>query len=58
MLSRRMVRAASMARVAPRVDANDMRTVPHTRPKTAPPASVMITAPGKDRPVTATYKAK
>ena len=29
-------------------------TVPHSRPKTAPPTSVRIAAPGSDSPVTAT----
>jgi hypothetical protein len=54
MLSRSSVRATSMARVAPMLEANDTSTVPHNRPKIAPPASVMIAAPGSDRAVTAT----
>ena len=43
-----------MASVAPRVEAKDTTTVPHTSPKMAPPASVRMAAPGKDSAVTAT----
>ncbi len=43
-----------MASVAPSVEANDTMTVPQTRPKTAPPASVMMAAPGSDKAVMAT----
>ena len=42
------------ASVAPIVEAKDTSTVPASRPKTAPPASVMIAAPGSDSAVTAT----
>ena len=36
------------------VEANETITVPHSRPKIAPPASVITAAPGSDSPVTAT----
>ena len=50
--------AASIASVAPMLEASDTTTVPHTSPKLAPPASVKIVAPGSDSAVTATYTAK
>jgi hypothetical protein len=56
--SRARKRAVRKARVAPRLEAKDTSTMPHSRPNTAPPASVMIAAPGKESAVTATYTAK
>ena len=38
------------ARVAPEVLANETRIVPVKVPKTAPPARVMMVAPGSERP--------
>jgi hypothetical protein len=52
--SRSRNRLAKKASVAPMVDANDTSTVPHSRPNTAPPSSVITAAPGSDSPVTAT----
>jgi hypothetical protein len=49
-----MKRAARNASVAPMLDANDTITVPQSRPKMAPPASVMMVAPGSDSAVAAT----
>ena len=40
--------------MAPILEANDTISVPHTSPKTAPPASVMMRGAGSDNPVTAT----
>jgi hypothetical protein len=48
------VAEARNASVAPRVEAKDTITVPHSSPNTAPPASVITAAPGSERPVTAT----
>ena len=53
-----MVRAASMASVAPSVEAKDTTMVPQTSPKLAPEARVMMAAPGSDKAVIATYTAK
>ena len=36
------------------MEANETITVPHSRPKIAPPTSVMSAAPGSDSAVTAT----
>ncbi len=52
--SRKRKRLASMPTVAPTLDANDTMTVPHSTPKTAPPARVMIAAPGNESPVITT----
>jgi hypothetical protein len=40
--------------VAPIDEAKETITVPHSRPNTAPPASVISAAPGSDSAVTAT----
>jgi len=56
--SRNRKRLARKARVAPIDEANETTRVPTTTPKSAPPASVMTSAPGNDRPVTATYTMK
>ena len=42
------------ASVAPIEEANETITVPQASPKMAPAASVMMTAPGSESPVTAT----
>ena len=52
--SRRTKRDAKNAKVAPRVEANDTSSKPHHKPNTAPPAKVMMTAPGKDKAVATT----
>ncbi len=52
--SRSKKREARKASVAPIVEAKETMTVPQSRPKTAPPASVRMAAPGSDSPVTAT----
>ncbi len=52
--SRSRKREARKASVAPSEEANDTITTPQRRPKTAPPASVRMAAPGSDSPVTAT----
>ena len=52
--SRSTKREATNADVAPSEEAKDTITVPHPNPKIAPAASVMMTAPGSDSPVTAT----
>ena len=52
--SRSKKREVKNASVAPMLEANDTRIVPHSSPKIAPPASVMIAAPGSERPVTTT----
>ncbi len=46
------------ARVAPMVEANEIRTKPQASPKRPPPARVIITAPGRDNAVTRTYREK
>ena len=56
--SRNKRRDTKNASVAPMLEANDTITVPQSRPKMAPAAKVMIAAPGRDRPVTATYARK
>ncbi len=45
-------RATTNASVAPMVEAKETTTTPVIKPKNAPPASVMIAAPGRDRAVT------
>ncbi len=47
MLLRKTKRDIRKARVAPTLEANDTMTVPQPRPKMAPPASVMMAAPGQ-----------
>ena len=42
------------ATVAPSVEAKETTTVPHSNPNTAPPARVMMAAPGRDSPAIAT----
>ena len=54
MLLRSTKRDIKKANVAPMLDANDTITVPQPRPKMAPPASVMMAAPGSDKAVAAT----
>ena len=54
--SRRINRDARKARLAPIVLANDTTSVPILRPKIAPPASVNIVAPGKDKAVVRMYR--
>ena len=49
-----MYRDTMNATVAPSVDAKETTTVPHSSPNTAPPARVMMAAPGNERPVIAT----
>ena len=49
-----MYRETMKAMVAPSVDAKETMTVPHGSPNTAPPARVMMAAPGRDSPVIAT----
>ena len=56
--SRSTKREVRNASVAPSEEAKETITVPHTSPKMAPATSVMIAAPGSDKPVTATYAAK
>ncbi len=52
--SRSRKRALRKARVAPTDEANDTIRMPAKKPKMAPPASVMMAAPGSDSAVTAT----
>ncbi len=54
MLSRSTKRDTRKASVAPRLEANDTSSVPHHSPKMAPPASVMMAAPGNESAVAAT----
>ena len=54
MLSRSTKRAARKAKVAPMLEANETISRPQPSPKSAPPASVRIVAPGNDNAVTAT----
>ena len=49
-----MKRTIRKASVAPIVEAKEISSNPQTSPKTAPPARVMIVAPGNERAVTPT----
>ena len=53
-----MKRETRNAKVAPIDDAKETRTVPQSRPNSAPPAKVITAAPGSDNAVTAMYIAR